>query len=54
MLVPGSWSVKQGHDLVERVEQSLDQRLTRVTAFTHLEPSDDPRSYDDEGLDRAP
>jgi hypothetical protein len=37
---------------VERVEQSLAERLPRVTAFTHLEPSDDPVSYGDEGLDR--
>jgi cation diffusion facilitator family transporter len=53
VLVPGAWSVKQGHDLVERLEQALDAELPRLTAFTHLEPSDDPRSYDDEGLDRV-
>jgi len=52
VLVPGAWSVKQGHDLVERLEQRLDERLPMVTAFTHLEPSDDPCSYGDEGLDR--
>jgi cation diffusion facilitator family transporter len=54
VLVPGAWSVKQGHDLVERVERALDAALPRLTAFTHLEPSDDPLSYDDEGLDRGP
>ncbi len=52
VLVPGAWSVKRGHDLVERLEQRLDERLPMVTAFTHLEPSDDPCSYGDEGLDR--
>ncbi len=52
VLVPGQWTVKQGHDLVERVEQRLGERLPNVTAFTHLEPSDDPVSYGDEGLDR--
>lgn len=52
VLVPGSWTVKQGHDLVERVEQRLAEKLPYVTAFTHLEPSDDPCSYGDEGLDR--
>lgn len=52
VLVPGSWSVREGHDLVERVERALDAELPRVTAFTHLEPADDPRSYEDEGLDR--
>jgi cation diffusion facilitator family transporter len=53
VLVPGEWTVKQGHDLVERVEQRLAERLPYVTAFTHLEPSDDPCSYGDEGLDRT-
>ena len=52
VLVPGQWTVKQGHDLVERVEQRLAERVPNVTAFTHLEPSDDPCSYGDEGLDR--
>jgi len=52
VLVPGGWTVKQGHDLVERLEQRLDQRLPMVTAFSHMEPSDDPCSYGDEGLDR--
>ena len=52
VLVPGHWSVKRGHDLVERVEDCLAQRLPRVTAFTHLEPSDDPASYLDLELDR--
>jgi len=27
-------------------------RLPNVTAFTHLEPIEDPVSYDDQGLDR--
>lgn len=52
VLVPGRWSVKRGHDLVERLEERLAQELPQVTAFTHLEPSDDPVSYADEGLDR--
>ncbi len=53
VLVPGDWTVKQGHDLAERVEQRLAERVPNVTVFTHLEPSDDPVSYGDEGLDRV-
>lgn len=53
VLVPGAWSVARAHDLVERVEERLAQRLPKVTAVTHLEPSEDPRSYGDEGLDRG-
>lgn len=54
VLVPGHWSVKRGHDFVERVEDRLHECLASLTIATHLEPSDDPRSYGDEGLDRQP
>lgn len=51
VLVPGAWSVKRGHDLVERVEERLAESLPHLTAFTHLEPSDDPASFADERID---
>jgi cation diffusion facilitator family transporter len=54
VLVPGSWSVQQGHDLVERIEAALRERLPHATVFTHLEPAEDPRSFDDEALERRP
>ena len=47
VLVPGSWTVTQGHDLVEDVEAALREELPDVTLVCHLEPNDDPRSYDD-------
>lgn len=53
VLVPGDWSVQQGHDLVERVEGSLREALGNATVFTHLEPLEDPASFADTGLDRA-
>ncbi len=53
VLVPGDWSVQQGHDLVERVELSLREALGNATVFTHLEPLEDPASFADTGLDRA-
>lgn len=52
VLVPGGWSVQQAHDLAERIERRLAERLPQLTAFTHLEPLEDPASYGDEGLDR--
>jgi hypothetical protein len=52
VLVPGDWSVKAGHDLVERVEERLRTALERATVFTHLEPLEDPASFADTGLDR--
>jgi cation diffusion facilitator family transporter len=54
VLVPGTWSVKQGHDMAEEVEAELRRKLPHATVFTHLEPADDPRSFEDTSLDRAP
>src|SRR3954451_13990898 len=53
VLVPGAWTVQRGHDLVERVEDSLRERLPGASVFTHLEPAEDPRSFADTTLDRA-
>ncbi|MBN8868098.1 MAG: cation transporter [Solirubrobacterales bacterium] len=53
VLVPGEWSVKEGHDLAERVEEDLRDRFEQATVFTHLEPIEDPVSFADTGLDRS-
>jgi cation diffusion facilitator family transporter len=53
VLVPGDWPVQRGHDVVEEVEAALRARLPYATVFTHLEPADDPRSFDDTTLDRS-
>jgi cation diffusion facilitator family transporter len=53
ILVPGTWSVRQGHNIAEHVEAELRERLPYATVFTHVEPIDDPRSFDDTDLDRA-
>jgi cation diffusion facilitator family transporter len=53
VLVPGSWTVQRGHDLAEDVEAALRGRLPYLTVFTHLEPAEDPASFQDTGLDRA-
>jgi divalent metal cation (Fe/Co/Zn/Cd) transporter len=51
MLVPGAWSVQRSHDLAEEVEAAIRRRLPYVAVFTHVEPLEDPRSFDDRGLD---
>jgi cation diffusion facilitator family transporter len=51
VLVPGAWTVQRGHDIVEKVEAAVRQRLPYATVFTHLEPADDPRSFEDTTLD---
>ena len=47
VLVPGGMSVQAGHDLVEKLENEIVQRLPHVEVLTHLEPLEDPRSWDD-------
>jgi cation diffusion facilitator family transporter len=52
VLVPGRWTVQQGHDLSERIERDLAEALPRSTFFMHLEPFEDPASFADQSLDR--
>ncbi|MEI6623662.1 MAG: cation diffusion facilitator family transporter [Actinomycetes bacterium] len=46
VLVPGSWSIAQGHDLVEDIESRLRVALPGADIHAHLEPLEDPRSYE--------
>lgn len=52
VLVPGNWTVKQGHDLCERIEIAMLDALPHARVFTHLEPAGDPASELDVDLDR--
>ncbi|MFN8664916.1 MAG: cation diffusion facilitator family transporter [Thermomicrobiales bacterium] len=52
ILVPGWWSVHEGHRLLEEIEDEIVAALPGITVFTHLEALDDPASYDDTTLDR--
>jgi cation diffusion facilitator family transporter len=54
VLVPGLWTVQHGHKLLEQIEAEVRQALPNTTVFTHLEPLDDPLSWEDQGLDRQP
>jgi len=52
VLVPGEWTVHDGHQLLERIEADLRRVLPNATVLTHLESLDDPASWDDMSLDR--
>ncbi len=52
VLVPGAWTVHQGHELLERLEREIREVIPNVTVFTHLEAIEDPSSWDDQTLDR--
>jgi cation diffusion facilitator family transporter len=53
VLVPGAWTVHDGHQLLERIEADIRSALPNASVMTHLESLDDPTSWDDEELDRA-
>jgi cation diffusion facilitator family transporter len=52
VLVPGHWTVQAGHDWAERIEADLRDVIPHCHVTTHLEPAEDPRSLEDQGLDR--
>lgn len=54
VLVPGTWSVQRGHDLLERLEEEVREVVPNCTVFTHLEPIEDPVSWEDTRLERKP
>ncbi|MBM0743633.1 cation transporter [Phormidium sp. CLA17] len=54
ILVPGEWSVHTGHDLCEEIELAIIRALPGIYVMTHLEPKEDPSSWLDQDLDRAP
>src|SRR5271166_6588587 len=45
VLVPGDWTVKRGHKLLEQIEAKIYKVLPHVIVFTHLEPLNDPASW---------
>jgi cation diffusion facilitator family transporter len=51
VLVPGAWTVQRGHDLLEQIEAKIHQRLPNTTFTIHLEPLEDPRSWNDVALE---
>lgn len=47
ILVPGVWSVKKGHELLEEIEADIGAILPGVSVMTHLEPIEEPCSFED-------
>jgi cation diffusion facilitator family transporter len=52
VLVPGRWTVAQGHELLERIESEIRSAIPHSTVETHIEPIEDPASWEDQELDR--
>jgi divalent metal cation (Fe/Co/Zn/Cd) transporter len=49
LLVPGVFTVQQGHDLMERIEREVARTAPNVELLIHLEPLEDPKSWDEPG-----
>ena len=52
VLAPGAWTIQRGHDLCEAIESAVREALPGAHVFTHLEPREDPVSWEDRALDR--
>ena len=53
VLVPGKWTVRRGHALLEKIERDIADVLPDTSVFTHLEALEDPASWEDDRLDRS-
>ena len=53
VLVPGDWTVQDGHRLLERIEAAVHEAVPGAHVFTHLEPVEDPASMSDADLDQV-
>jgi len=47
VLVPGTWTVTRGHDFCEDLADALIAAVPDLRVDMHLEPINDPRSYED-------
>jgi cation diffusion facilitator family transporter len=52
ILVPGHWTVQRGHDLLEEIEERIRDTVPNSVVDTHLEPVEDPVSWEDARLER--
>jgi cation diffusion facilitator family transporter len=50
--VPGDWSIQKGHSLLEDIESDVRSSLEPISVFTHIEPLEDPRSWEDIAINR--
>lgn len=54
ILVPDDWTVQKGHALCDELEEEIRQTIAHSTVFTHLEPLEDPSSWEDVELFNRP
>ena len=47
ILVPGAWTVQQGHDVMEQIERQVGECLPNLSVITHMEPLEEPTARDE-------
>jgi cation diffusion facilitator family transporter len=52
VLVPGRWTTHKGHHLLEDIEAEIRDVLPGTNVDTHMEPVEDPLSFQDIEIDR--
>ena len=50
LLVPGDWTVQRGHDVANELGEAIGDALAGARTFVHIEPIEDPTSYDHDGI----
>jgi divalent metal cation (Fe/Co/Zn/Cd) transporter len=53
LLVPGDWTVRQGHKVAEEIETQVIKAIPHSNIATHIEPIEDPISQQDVAIDRG-
>jgi cation diffusion facilitator family transporter len=52
LLMPGDWTIARGHAISEQIESELTGAFPRLVVLTHVEPIEDPASFEDVALER--
>lgn len=52
LLMPGDWTIARGHEVADRIEGELRAAVNGLIVLTHIEPAEDPSSFEDVKLVR--
>jgi cation diffusion facilitator family transporter len=47
LLMPGNWHISRGHEITKEIEHKIGKTLPDSDVFIHIEPLNDPDSFDD-------
>lgn len=51
ILMPDEWSIREGHKLIDKIEDDIRTAVAGAIVFTHMEPISDPASMADIDLE---